>query len=504
MKSKRLFSTLVVAGFLSLGAAQASEEDQRDGRDAGATRTAGQAGPMRDPLDPVPARMRAAQLTDGDQRVDSGTRFNPAMSVILDGVYYNAFSGHLESPPGFDNGHDHGGAHGHGHGDGFDDGFQLREAEFAFSASVDPYFDAFAVFVFENGEIDFEEAYITTRSLPAGLQIKAGKFLSDIGYINKQHTHDWAFVDRPWMNEFLFGDHGLQETGMQLTWMPPTRSYTRFGLELLQGESSGVANYIGSGDHEIVTVLPDEDNRPVRNRWRADTGFEDASGPRLLTAFAKWAPDLGYDHALQLGLFGGRSEAYQRMDAHSSGRLETWDGDSRFLGIDVVYKHDGGGPMGHKGFTLQAEYAVRELDLTYMSRQFSDFSTLTPTGPDGDPDVRAQRWKQDGLYIQGVYGFAPRWNAGLRIDVLGLINDAYDAGSDADGRRGMPVEFEPSYRYSLQTSYLPTEFSRLRAQVNYSRYGHEHGAGGNDHDEGAWEFMLQYNISIGVHGAHAF
>jgi len=112
------------------------------------------------------------------------------------------------------------------------------------------------------------------------LQIKAGKFLSDVGYINRQHPHSWDFVDQPWMREFLFGDEGLNETGVQLSWVAPTAQYTRLGVEVLEGENEGVANHLG-------------DSEP---------GLEGSAGPRLVTAFASFAPNLGYDHALQLGV----------------------------------------------------------------------------------------------------------------------------------------------------------------------------------------------------------
>ncbi|MEA5445670.1 zinc-regulated TonB-dependent outer membrane receptor [Gammaproteobacteria bacterium AB-CW1] len=461
-----------------------------------------QAGPARDPLDPQPARMRAMQVGGGDQEVTSGTAFNPAISVILDGVYYNEFSGHVEDAPGFDFGHDHG--HG-GHGHGLESGFQIREAELSFSGTVDPYFDMFVMAaLFENG-VELEEAYVTTRSLPAGLQIKAGRFLSDVGYINKQHIHDWQFVDAPWVIDNLFGEEGLRENGIQLTWMPATRSYTRFGLELLHGESEGVANYVGDGRHEMVTVLPrhvvdpnvgpDDPGaeEPVRNRWRDDKGLHQTSSPRLITAFAKWAPNLGYDHALQLGVFGGVSDAHQMEETHSSGRLETWDGDAKFYGFDLVYKYDGGGIHGHRSFQFQTEYIRREMNLHYQSRQFTDFGTLEPTTRNPDGDVVDQEWVQDGIYAQAVYGFAPRWNMGLRVDALGLTNDAYEDQPDG---RGLPVSLGSSKRFALQTTYAPTEFSRIRAQLNYNDFAH--------HDDEAWEFMLQYNISLGVHGAHAF
>jgi hypothetical protein len=465
------------------------EEDEADERPA-RRQTAIGAGPQADPLDPTPARMRAGSITG---EVGSGTAFNPAISVILDGTYAH-FSDHLDEPAGFEFGHDHGHGHG-GHDHGISEGFNLRAAEITFTGSVDPYFDMMVVAAVTSQDIELEEAYVTTRSLPAGLQVKAGKFLSDVGYINKHHIHDWYFVDQPWMRELMFGDEGLNEVGVQLSWLAPFDTYTRFGLEVLEGDSPGVASYIGDSRHEMVTVLPGEDNQPVRNRWRADKNLRDRDGPRLFTGFVKWAPDLGFDHAMQLGAFGGIGQVWQNEEGHSSGRLETWDGDSQFIGADLVYKFGRGGLMGHGNFVLQAEYVYRELDVEYQSRQFTDFSNLALTGPADDPDRRDQRWKQDAFYLQGVYGFAPRWNAGLRVDGVGLTNRAFDDGTDALGRRGMRDDLDASWRYSGQVTFAPTEFSRLRGQVSYNDI-----AGGHE----AWQFMLQYNMSLGVHGAHAF
>lgn len=443
------------------------------------------AGPLRDPLDPPPYRMRALQLSERAVPMTTGTEFNPAISVILDFTYAH-ITHDLDDPPGFELGGHH---HGHDHDHGIAEGFNLREVELTITGTVDPYFDALAMLAFTHDHVEIEEAYITTRMLPAGFQLKAGKFFSDVGYINKQHPHDWLFVDQPWMREYFFGDEGLNEVGVQMTWLPPTETYLRFGVEVLQGETEGIANYIGDGHHEIVTMLP-AGQEPERHRWRADKEFREKDGPRLFTGFVKAAPDIGLNHALQLGAFGGYSRVMQLEDAHSSGRLETWDGDGWFAGVDAVYKYDGQGVMGHRNLVLQAEYIYRELDLAYKSRQFENFSSLVTT------DANDQKWRQDGLYVQGVYGFRPRWNAGLRVDVLGIQNDGF-AG------RGVREDFGTSWRYTGQISYAPTEFSRIRAQVSYMDLADDD-HNGHDHDHDAWMFVLQYNISLGAHGAHAF
>ena len=448
---------------------------------------ADEVGPVSDPLDPVPYRLRSLRLSDRATPLTTGTEFNPAISVIFD-FTYGYFTEDLDDPAGFGMGHDHGHGHGHDHSHGIEEGFDLREVELTVTGSVDPYFDAMAMITFSDDHVEVEEAYITTRMLPGGLQIKAGKFLSDVGYINKQHPHDYLFVDQPWMREFMFGDEGLNEKGIQLSWLPPLEIYTRFGIEVLQGESEGIANYIGDGNHEIVTMLPDA-GVPDRNRWRAGKELREKDGPRLFTGFAKVAPNVAENHALQLGAFGGYSRVMQLEDTHSSGRLETWDGDGWFAGADVVYKYDGQGIHGHRNFVLQGEYMFRQLDLAYRSREFESFSSLVTT------DENDQRWKQDGLYVQGVYGFAPRWNAGLRLDVLGITNDGFEG-------RGTPTDFGTSYRYTGQISYMPTEFSRLRLQASYMDMAHDDHD--DDHHDDGWMFVLQYTMSLGVHGAHDF
>ncbi len=415
----------------------------------------------------------------GDSPVGAGTLFNPEISAILD-FTYGYFEDGIGEPEGYELAHDHG----HDHAHGLEEGFSIREAEITMAGALDPYFDMMLMLAVTNHDIEIEEGYITSRSLPSGLGLKAGKFMSDTGYINKQHPHEWLFIDQPWMSEYLLGEEGLTELGLQLSWMPPTVSYTRLGVEVLEGKTEGVANYVGEKNHTIVTILPKDpgtDDSPERNRWQADMEFEDVKSPRLYTGFLKWGPDIGFDHAVQFGLWGGYGSAFQAEDAHSSGRLETWDGESLFGGADVVYKYNGQGVMGHRNMVLQGEYMYRRLDLRYKNRNFSDFSTLKIL------DEKDQLWKQDGLYLQGVYGFAPRWNAGLRFDALGLTNSSYEGPSLVDD--------DLSMRYTGQISYAPTEFSRFRLQGSYDDPYKEHGG---------WKVVLQYNVSLGVHGAHAF
>lgn len=439
-------------------------------------------GPQRDPLDPGNLRQTALPL--GSQ-VTSGSAFNPAMSVIIDGAYYSdnvhgEAAEILSAADGFamGHGHDHE-EEGHGHGE-LERGFNLREVEFAFSGTVDPYFDAYVMFVFDGDAIELEEAFLTTRSLPAGLQAKFGKFLSDVGYINKQHPHSWDFFDAPLVSELLFGDHGIQEVGVQLTWLAPTDQYLRLGIEALQGETAGIANYLGAeGDIEGTERI-----------------LEDAAGPRLFTGFAKFSPDLGFDHALQLGASYGYASSFQNRIEHST-RYEDHQGTASFWGVDAVYKYTPPGAVGGKGAVkLQGEYFYRKRDIDRQDVYFA----CHPAGIDcADPaaqwqigdinNVESFSEKQDGYYLQALYGLAPRWNLGARIDQVGLTNST--------GRSG-GADWDDSKRYSAVLNFMPTEYSRLRLQFSRGDIAVE------GERETFNQVFLQFQMSLGVHGAHTF
>lgn len=408
----------------------------------------------------------AASLSAG--ALASEHNLDMRVSLILDGIYFNELKHGAHSPAGFGGGHDHGHDNGHDHGHGLQEGFNLGHSELAFEASLGELLDGMLMLGFDNDHIEVEEAYLKTRSLPAGFQVKGGKFLSDIGYINSRHSHDWDFVDRPLVSEYLFGDHGLQETGIQATWLAPSDTYTLVGVELLQGENAEVANYLGEQEAEDGT------NRILKDR----------AGPRLLTAFTKWAPDLGYDHALQLGASGGYSFSYQHTDQHST-RHEDWEGSAWFAGVDAVYKYESGRSYGHGNLTLQAEYFYREIDVDRRDVGFD-------TGNQGDiSNVQSFKNKQDGLYAQAVYGFLPRWEAGVRAEALGLTNDL---------GRGNGTSHDASFRYSGQLTYRPVEPIFLRAQVNHNDFVEED----DGHSHGGWDLMLQVNVALGAHGAHTF
>ena len=412
------------------------------------------------------AKSTAGTPSSGPEKIWSSVgraiqSMNPEIAVSIDTVYYNDDTdegvGHLLGEvAGFGHAHSHEDDHDHAHY--FDKGFNLREVELYLGATVDPYFNAYTTLAYHPGHFEVEEAVFQTTCLPAGFQVKGGKFLSDFSRINRQHPHTWDFVDRPLISELVFGDHGLLETGAQLSWLAPTPFHLLLGLEAAQGDNERMFNYI-DGDH-----LPDH------------------SGPRLWVGWLKFSPNLPQRHGLQVGLFGSSGKDQEAHDGNGDGTEDHWlDGEGSFWGADFVYKYDSPKQHGRGDWLVQGEYLYRRIDLDVI-------------GHDLNPAMvgRSLVKNQDGFYIQGVYGFLPRWRAGLRWDMVGLTNeDRYPPGNSED--------FGNSSRYSGMIDWSPSEFSRLRFQTSYGDWALVDGD-----REKFWQVFVQAIINIGAHGAHGF
>ena len=146
----------------------------------------------------------------------SPNSFNPAISVILSGLYANLsqdpsnfritgfpLPDNVEAGPG-------------------QRGFSLAESELAVSGNIDPYFYGSITFsIHPDDATSTEEAFVQTLALSNGFTIKGGRFFSDIGYLNRQHAHTWDFVDAPLVYQAFLGTQ-FGDDGVQLKWLAPT------------------------------------------------------------------------------------------------------------------------------------------------------------------------------------------------------------------------------------------------------------------------------------------
>jgi hypothetical protein len=330
---------------------------------------------------------------------------NPAIGLTFDGNYFqsNLSKEELETVniPGFLSG---------GERD-FKKGFNLRAAELTFFAPVDPYFNLYATIPVTEEGVELEEAYFVTTSLPAGLQLKGGKFKSGFGRHNAFHPHAWDFVDAPLPYRAFLGEEGLTEKGVQLTYLPDLPIYTLLGFEALQGENP-------------ILFGPDA-----------------GSGVHAFTGFAKASLDFGSDHTL---LFGGSvTGGKTKTDTVAPGTQ--FSGTSTLYGAELTYKWK---PSKQKSFVVQTEYLFR-----HQNGDLRSFPTLA---------LDSLKRSQDGWYIQALYQLG-RWRFGGRYDVLGVFKDNFDLS-------GRNIDFgSRPYRLTSALEFNPTEFSRIRLQYNYDQ-----------------------------------
>ena len=381
--------------------------------------------------------------------------FNPAVSVILNGVYSNL----SEDPArfritGFT---PSGGDVGPGKR-----GFSLGESELALAANVDQNFRGTLIATLQpDDRVGVEEGYMQTLGLSHGLTLKAGRFFSSVGYLNEVHAHAWDFTDAPLANKVFLGGQ-LADDGVQLRWLAPTDTYFELGAEVGRGRS-----------------FPGSDR--------------DKNGVGAANLFARLGGDLGTGAAWTLGLSNLRTTAQNRSytDSNSLGIQvdNSFNGASRLWVLDGVLKWAPEGNATETNFKLQGEYFRRNEDgnLTYDTAAASAIGTQTG----------ALRAAQSGWYAQGVYQFMPMWRVGYRYDRLnsGSVNlGLVDSGTLSAADLPIYSRYKPT-RNSLMLDFSPSEFSRLRLQFadDKSRLGAS--------DK---QVFLQYIMSLGAHGAHNF
>jgi len=381
----------------------------------------------------------AVCLVQTEQSVAQGsigsTAFNPALSLILDGKF-TSYSGVPPALSGVLQGAESKAA---------PEGFSLSDTEVIASANIDDKFYGFVNIGFEldenETEVELEEAWIQTLTLPGGFSVKAGKFFSDIGYHNIRHPHSWDFANAPLAYNALLGT-SYADTGVQARWIAPLDVLLEIGAEIMSGDSFPAAG-------------------------RAD------SGTGAHTLFARLGGDAGVSNSWRVGV--------SLLSAESVGResmLEVvpvaFDGDTDVAMFDFVWKWARNGNPRDRNFTFVGEYLRREEkgSLTLLSRP-----PLTVPYDDG----------QSGFYLYGTYQFRPQWRAGARFDQL-------SPGDGLNGFPGVAVGSNDPERWSLMLDWSNSEFSRLRFQVDSYDFSGQSSTG----------FVLQYVMSLGAHGAHTF
>jgi len=323
-------------------------------------------------------------------------------------------------------------------------GFIVQNLELTLASNIDPYFRGEAHFIFglEKGEsfIEVEETTMTTRALPYGLQVTGGHFFTQFGRQNPRHPHTWDFSDQTIVNTLMFGGDGLRNPGVQISALLPLPFYLEWMGSIQNAEGETATSFLFTKDEEFA-------------------------GRKMLDRAVKSPRDLLYLGRIKTGLdisetvsfVGGVSTL---LGPNGTGENST----TRIHGIDLFVKWkpltaDHGWPF----VTLQAEAMHR----TYEAGE----------------GALGEVFKNEGSYIQSLYGFKRQWVAGVRYEHA----DATDPFDPRTGKRE---------RVSSNLTFYPSEFSKIRLQYNHDK--------SDERDKPIHALFVQYEFLMGAHGAHTF
>lgn len=300
-----------------------------------------------------------------------------------------------------------------------------------------------------------EEAWLQTRTLPGGLQARAGRFSSQIGYLNEQHPHADDFVERPLLYRAFLGGHWFDD-GLRLNWTAPTDLYFRLGAEVFSGK-------------QLV---------------------KEAASSRSPGAFvlsAKTGGDMGANQSWQAGLSFLKNRREAALEEHDHGHEgEEEEGEEGHEEAHGEEGHDHAHGAAYSGRNMwMAELAWKwapdgnnarqQLRVSYEFAQVRDLNRYATS----DDRHRAH-------YLSAVWRFAPTWEAGVRHDLLQVSAPHGDHFHDGELREtALMVAWKPSHRQTLRLQYT-----------------HQRDRG--EFPDATHAVQLQYVLSFGAHAAHSY
>jgi len=293
------------------------------------------------------------------------------------------------------------------------------------------------------------------------LQMKIGKFRSDFGYLNNKHRHNYNFSDTPLIVKSLFGNHVINEEGLQLQYVLPLRTYVMVGVEALKGENEQSFGVNAFAPHQAGEDFKGVDNVTGVGLWLGylKTSFDLAGGTVLAGA----------------SMAKGKSHMDHLEDEENA---HAFAGDTTLYGVDLTYKKYF---SANHVITWQSEYLYREMDGTRY---------IPNAGKDAWKKEVSLVKKQAGFYTELVYQYDKNWRAGLRYSTI-TQNDIVSSSQMQNNPNDM-------YIASAMLEYNPSEFSRIRLQYNHDTSLFDEGGIGNNKNE----IILQLNYTIGAHNSH--
>src|SRR6058998_1041555 len=337
-------------------------------------------------------------------------------------------------------------------------GFNARNIELALNGAVDPYFEGFANIVFKldndnETEVEVEEAFMQTTSLPFNLQLKGGQFFAAFGRLNPTHPHTWDFVDTPLVNGLFLGPDGLRGVGAQTSWTLPLPWYSQLIFASQNGRGSTGFSFRNPGDDGMF--------------FDRITTDREARGLQDFVWIPRWenSVDLSPTQVVLAGVSG----AFGSNETGANSRTQIY-------GADLLYKW--------KSSYAEGGFPFVKWQTEFMYRRFQAGHGANDSFP------VAETFHDWGIYSQVLWGFKKGWVAGIRGDFVDMQDSEFTDDLDRQSR----------WRISANLTWYPTEFSKIRLQYNQDFLEKNFFLSARQVES----IFLQWEFILGAHGAHKF
>ena len=279
-------------------------------------------------------------------------------------------------------------------------GFNARNIELALDGAVDPYFEGFANIVFKldnnnETEVEVEEAFLQTTSLPFGLQLKGGQFFAAFGRINPTHPHTWDFADDPLVAR-PFARTGRIARRRRADFMDVAAPwYSQLIFASQNGRGGTGYSFRNPGD-----------NGMFYDRVTID---REARGLQDFVWIPRWenSVDLSPTQAVLAGVSGAFGSNDTGANSHT-----------QIYGADLLYKW--------KSARAEGGFPFVKWQTEAMYRRFEAGRGVDETFP------VAETFHDWGMYSQVLWGFSKGWVAGVRGDYLHMQDSRFT--DDPDGK----------------------------------------------------------------------
>ena len=321
--------------------------------------------------------------------------------------------------------------------------FEFRVLDVHIESYVDPYTRFKAAIGFDEHDAHLGEAYFTRYGILPDLSLTIGKFRQQFGVVNRWHKHALDQFDFPLALRQIFGDGGLNQTGLSLEWTMPS-----------WGEHS----------QELILQVTDGSNSRV-------FGENSLNLPSTLLRYKNYW-DVSKDTYAEVGLSAlvGQNDEWDLQDGTKKHRRH-W---ATVLGAD---------------FSLLWEPTER---MRYRNVEWRTEAYCLNKGierPDDTGDDTLNAW---GAYSYIQTKLSRTWQVGIRGDYYQPDTQSY---AELPGLSLSPlaVAHHGAYRWGVSPylTWQPTPFLKCRLE-----YDHIDGKGMDKPDD---ILTLQFIFAVGPH-----